>query len=274
MKEIFCRYENLAWIEFNNLSLYKNELLHFSTLRFGGVSTSPQASLNLGFTKSDLPENVLKNRAKFAKAIGLSLDHFVFSSQIHSSNIFFLTKEHKGRGAYSKETAIEKNDGYVLTVPDICACVLTADCTPVFFYEPVKKISSIVHSGWRGTVNKISAKAVETMLELGCSSKKILVGIGPSIKPCCYEVKEDVLFEFNISFGSSFYNFFNKSGTSYKLDMDKAIIHQLKEKGICNENIEVCNLCTHCNPFLFFSARNSNKGLTGRMASGIMLKKN
>jgi len=271
MSEIIYRYNNLAWIEFKNLSLYKSELLHFSTLRIGGVSESPQSSLNLGFTKSDLPENVVANRKKLSNALRISLEQFVFSRQTHSSNIFFVTENEKGKGVFDKETAIINNDGYILTIRNICACVLTADCTPVMFYEPVKKIAAIVHSGWRGTVKKISAKAVQKMTELGCNTDKILVGIGPSIKSCCYDVKEDVLQEFKSSFGKYYNNFFTKINNSYKLDIDKAIIYQLIKEGICEENIEICSFCTHCNPFMFFSARNSFKGLTGRMISGIML---
>lgn len=273
MSYFIVRNQNLVWIEHKIFSKYKEDLLHFSTSRLGGLSAHPQASLNLGFTNSDDSKNVLYNRNKLAYSLGISFNQMVFSRQTHSSNIHIISENDNGKGAFNKESAINNNDGYVLTNANICACILTADCTPVFFYDPIKKIAAIVHSGWRGTVKKISANAVKKMIELGCNSNNILVGIGPSIKECCYEVKEDVIMAFRQSFGEDYKAFFSKTKHSTKLNMDKAIMYQLIENGILQKNIENIDLCTHCNPFLFFSARNSINGMTGRMVSGIMLRK-
>lgn len=72
--------------------------------------------------------------------------------------------------------------------------VLAADCVPVLMYDPRVRVIAAVHAGWRGTVGRITAKTVERMREeFGCDPRDVIVGIGPSIGPCCFEVGEEVV---------------------------------------------------------------------------------
>ncbi|MCX7861708.1 MAG: peptidoglycan editing factor PgeF [Bacteroidales bacterium] len=266
------RKGRIAWIEFPKLSSF-NELVHFSTLRLGGVSAHPQASLNMGFVETDDYQKVIENRKQLASALNINFHQFVFSRQTHSCNIHFLNKTEAGRGVFTKSDAIKNNDGYIITESEICACVLTADCVPVFFFDPIQRIAAIAHSGWRGTAKRITLKILQELIYLGSNPKTIIIAIGPSIKKCCYEVGEDVQQEFFTSYGEIGNHFFTKNEKSYILDLNKAIIYDAQQVGVPIENIDVCDLCTHCNPHLFFSARNSKYGMTGRMMSGIMMRK-
>lgn len=268
---MILRSKQLSWVVFEHLSAFP-ELIHFSTTRLGGVSAHPQASLNMGFVETDSIQNVINNRCRMANVYGINPNNMVFSRQTHSANIHFVTSNDKGKGVYVKLDAISDNDAYILTEPEICACILTADCVPLFLYDPVKKIAGLAHSGWRGTVKHISFKLVEQLIQIGCHSKDIFVGMGPSIKACCYTVKEDVFQAFYRSYGHVANHFFEVQSHQLKLNLNEAIIYDLLQAGIPLKNIEMSKWCTFCNTHLFFSARNSNKGMTGRMLSGIMIK--
>ena len=271
MKDYTIKYSGrISYIQFLFYEDYK-DFLHFSTLRIGGNSGHPQASLNLGFVETDFVENVIQNRKLVAEALGFSINQMVFSRQTHSSNIHIISKLDVGKGSLSKETAIPNNDGFVLFEKNICACILTADCVPVFLYDPEKKIAAIVHSGWKGTIKHITAIAIEKMFEYGCRYKDIKVAIGPSIKKCCYEVKDDVVDLVKKSFGKFYKSLITFRNNKVYYDMDKAIEYSLLNKNILPQNIARCDLCTKCNSYMFFSARNSINGYTGRMVSGIML---
>lgn len=261
------RQNGVVWIEFPILQQFK-ELVHFSTTRLGGVSAVPQATLNMGFVKSDIALNVIENRKKLAKVLDIDFENFVFSRQTHSNNIVLLDNNDKGKGLWSKETAIPDNDGYLINTKGICPVVLTADCVPIFLYEPQAKIASIVHSGWRGTAKQIVVNSVQKMQQLGAVLSKIIVVIGPSAGPCCYHVGHDVYDSFHKVYKNNTSKLFTEKGT---LNLWEAIRLSVLNIGLKEENINIAGLCTICNPALFFSARNTF-GLTGRMASGIMIK--
>ena len=91
-------------------------------------------------------------------------------------------------------------DGLVTDEPGLCLTTFYADCVPLFFLDPVKKVIGLSHSGWRGTVGKIGKKTVEVMRsEYGCHPEDILAAIGPSICQTCYEVS-GVVKPFPLSF--------------------------------------------------------------------------
>lgn len=75
--------------------------------------------------------------------------------------------------------------------------VRTADCVPIFLYDPVNRVITAIHCGWRGTVKRISQKTIELLVNMfGCSPASLRAVIGPSIGPEAFEVKSDVVEEF------------------------------------------------------------------------------
>jgi len=268
---IIQRKNHIAWIEFPILSQFP-ELVHFSTLRMGGFSNHPQASLNMGFVRTDFTPKVIENRRLVAEALGIPLESMIFSRQTHSDHIAMVSAKDKGKGVFYKPTAIQDNDGYVVSEPLICPVVMTADCVPVFLYDPQNKIASVVHSGWRGTVQHIVSKAIDIMVAKGSRTQHIVAAIGPSAGSCCYQVGEEVLEKFLNAYGTEAYHFFSSPQAPFTVNLWEAIRTSLIQSGLSPANIAQTDLCTICNPHLFFSARN-NKGMTGRMASGIMIKR-
>ena len=263
--------DSLEILFFENLSAYK-EIKHFLSVRTGGFSKAPYCSLNLGFHVGDDPEKVLKNRRRLAAAIGIPLNQFTIAEQVHSGNVRIISDETRGRGSKDYENAIKGADAMVTNKADICLVILVADCVPILFFDPVQRAIGVAHAGWRGTLKCIAQNTVKTLeTAFGSSPRDIVVGIGPSIGPCCYSVGPEVISQFENIFPTKKEIIVNKSddGTSY-VDLWLANIDQLLQSGIERNNIELVEICTRDNSDRFFSYRQRN-GDTGRFGAGITL---
>ena len=149
-----------------------------------------------------------------------------------------------------------------------------ADCTPLLFCDPVRKVIATSHAGWRGTVKLIGKVTVEKMAnEFGCNPKDITVGIGPCIMDCCYEVDEPVAKEFRaIKFLNLSKILFPKENGRYMLNLVEANRQILINSGISPDNIDASDICTCCNSGDLHSHRATN-GKRGNLAAIIELKK-
>lgn len=222
----------------------------FST-RLGGVSRGNCATMNISTTRGDDPAAIEENRRRIAAAIGVEPEDMTYTHQTHTTNVAVVRAEDRGK-------RFMETDGMVTNVPGICLVTFYADCVPLYFVDPVKKVIGLSHSGWRGTVNKMGMVTVRKMEECyGSNPKDVIAAIGPSICQDCYEVSEDVIQEFRDNFRQEVWEklFYGKSDGKYQLNLWKANEEVLLEAGIPGENIAVTNLCTHCNPDILFSHR-------------------
>lgn len=226
----------------------------FST-RLGGVSTGHCATMNISTTRGDHPQDVRENIRRIAAAIGVQPDSMTYTHQVHTTNVAVVTEEDRGR-------RFEETDGMVTNVPGICLVTFYADCVPLYFVDPVKRVIGLSHSGWRGTVGKMANVTVKKMQDTyGSNPADIRAAVGPSICRDCYEVSEDVIEQFKRNYDEQiwprlFYQKENQKGTEkYQLDLWKANEQNLLESGVLPEHIAVTNLCTCCNPDVLFSHR-------------------
>lgn len=239
----------------------------FST-RLGGVSAGNCATMNISTHRGDNPEAVDENRRRIAEAIGVTPEDMVYTQQTHTTNVAVVTEG--DRGASFPET-----DGMVTDVPGICLVTFYADCVPLYFVDPVKKVIGLSHSGWRGTVNKMANITIAKMGEVfGCRPEHIVAAIGPSICQDCYEVSEDVINQFRANYEESLWEslFYQKENQKYQLDLWKANERNLLEAGVQKEHIAVTNVCTCCNPDMLFSHRRTGFD-RGNLSAFLALKK-
>jgi len=166
-----------------------------------------------------------------------------------------------------------EGDALITRAPGVALGVFTADCLPVFLYDPVREAVGIVHAGWRGTARGISRKAVAKMKEFFQSrASNLLAGLGPCIGPCCYEVDEPVSDAFS-SGGFPWGLVSHPRGKGkWMLDLYKANRFLLESSGILRENIHTLNMCTSCRGDTFYSYRNADK-TGGRQLNFIALRK-
>lgn len=256
---------------FETLSKYK-DIGHFVSTRIGGFSESPYNSLNLGFHVGDNPVKVLKNRELLVSALSVPLNHFTVAKQIHQDNVKVITEELKGKGAIDYQSAISTTDAMITEVPNIYLVVFLADCVPVLFFDPRRKVVGVAHAGWKGTLKLVAGNSVKALQEnFGSLPSDIIVGIGPSIGPCCYEVGSEVITKVENVFHTKegYINNESSDGKGY-FNLWEANRTQLIHAGIPEENIEVAEICTCCNADIFFSAR-YQKGKTGRFGVGVII---
>lgn len=263
----------VVYVGFPKLLAYEEDLVHGFSTRIGGVSKDHLAFMNLSFTRGDERENVLENHRRFAKALGYDETKLVFSDQVHLTRFHKVARKDCGKGIIRKSD-IREIDGLVTNEPGIPIITFYADCVPLFFYDPVKKVIAMAHSGWRGTVERIGAKMTAYMeKEYGSRARDILCAVGPSICQKCYEVSEEVALQFLDVFGTAHGNelLYEKEDGKYQLNLHKACEITLFDAGIQREHIDVTDLCTCCNPEIFFSHRASH-GKRGNLAGVMMIK--
>lgn len=247
------------------------EIVHAFTSRECGVSTGYYSSLNMGIHTGDDLENVKMNYKILCKTLDLNPDNIVLANLEHGNNIRNVTKEDVGAGVF-RDFPYDGVDGLLTDIPGLILSATFADCVPIFYYDPVKKVVGIAHSGWKGTAQEIGAKMVERMQsDYGCKVEDIIVGIGPSIGMCCFETDSDVFTEFvEFPYLDDAW-FYQKENGKFDIDLWRINLEMLLYAGIAEENIHISGLCTCCNSDIFFSHRASG-GKRGTMAGIICLK--
>lgn len=263
----------VTYITFPKLEQYHNKMLHGFSTRLGGVSKEHLGSMNLSFTRGDNVEAVMENHRRFAKALGYDESKLVFSNQVHLTNFHKVTKEDCGKGITRKSDILEI-DGLVTNESGVPLITFYADCVPLFFYDPIKQVIAMAHSGWKGTVERIGARMVSYMeSEYGSKPEDIICAIAPSICQKCYEVSEDVALRFLEVFGDGYGEdlLYKKENGKYQLNLHKACKITLLEAGITSEHLDITDICTCCNSEFLFSHRASN-GMRGNLAGVMMLK--
>ncbi len=258
-------------IRYNIFDGYENLVHGFST-RIGGMSKGHLASMNLSFSRGDDRDNVYINHQRFAAAVGYDYRKLVFSDQVHDVKIKKVTEEDIGKGI-TRESDIVGIDGLVTDVPEIPLITFYADCVPLYFYDPVKKVVATAHSGWKGTVGRMGSHMVEYMCrEYGSKPEDIICAIGPSICMDCYEVSLDVAAAFKEVYSSKQYDdmILDKGNGKFQLNLHKACYYNFVNGGILPEHIALPDLCTCCNSNVLFSHR-ASKGMRGNLAAVIML---
>ena len=242
---------------------------HTFSTRFGGVSDGQYSTMNLSFNNGDKCERVEENYKRLCSAVGIDTAHLVLSKQTHTNNIKTVTREHCGTG-YNKPS-FSDIDGLVTNQSGVALVTQYADCTPLLFCDPKRRVIATSHAGWRGTALMIGKHTVDRMVEeFGSSPKDIIAAIGPSIGSCCYEIDAPVYNAFMDAGILGENIFFKTDSEHYNLDLKEANRQILVNSGILPENIDVSDICTCCNSGEMHSHRATN-GKRGNLAAIIEL---
>ncbi|MCL6515391.1 peptidoglycan editing factor PgeF [Alicyclobacillus sp.] len=241
------------------------------SFRVGGVSLPPFHALNVGLRVADEPQRVIQNRAVCAARLGGEVDDFVIGQQVHGASVAVVTRDDRGRGARDADTAIPGVDALVTDCPGLTLAVMAADCVPVLFHDPVRRVVGAAHSGWKGTVAHVVRRVLEVMGEAyGTRAADVDVWIGPSIRRCCYEVDDPVADQVRAAFPRPpIWPRFGRPG-KYWLSLQSAIRSDLLAAGVRAEHIHDTGVCTHCHPAMLFSHR-ADRGRTGRQMGAVRL---
>ena len=163
---------------------------------------------------------------------------------------------------YSHE--FPETDGLITDNPSHCLVTKFADCTPIVLFDKRKKILASLHSGWRGTQQRIAQHAIEKLTEYYfCSKQDLIAFIGPAISSEDFEVGMDLVTLFNESYGNIHSYLKPKDNGKLLFDMQRLIVDQLILNGIREEHIYCTTLETYRNPMMHSYRRDKER--SGRM---------
>jgi hypothetical protein len=273
-------------------------LVHGFSTRPGGTSeletnsnarAAKESVLNLGFTDWDTRARVIQNRQAFQNALGAAKMRVIGLRQIHSDIVYTVGSDEVPQGAQAPQ-----GDALITRERGVLLVVQTADCIPILLVDTKQRAIAAIHSGWRGTAQRIAEKTVGRMqMEFGTHPQDLIAAIGPGIAQCCYEVGHEVVKEFAAKFPNAhewfegpFDALENSDNDSnwlpwltmrppghapppprVKLDLVAANRAILANAGLPPEKIQSSDLCTACRSDLFFSYRRDHA--TGRMMAAI-----
>jgi polyphenol oxidase len=224
------------------------------TNRQGGVSGGAYESLNLGALTEDEPQNVAENRRRACASIGADAGTATMAWQHHGA----VVARAEPRGIVTPGTPFARCDGLWSDERGQAMLLLTADCLPVAIARTngAKPALAILHVGWRGLLAGIVASGARAL-----GDGRFAAAIGPGIGPCCYEVGDEVLAEFE-PLGQGV-------AAGRMLDLPE-VARRLLARASVGE-VESSGLCTSCEAELFFSHRRDGPR-TGRQAGLIRLE--
>jgi purine-nucleoside/S-methyl-5'-thioadenosine phosphorylase / adenosine deaminase len=223
----------------------RTDHLFFAGLRDAGfshaVSTRSWGSLNpfVGY-------NFLSRlEANLEAGPGGLVDRLVVPEEVHSSSVHACVSSDGG----SIRLGV---DALVAASSHIIALVFVADCIPILLADPDTGAVAVAHAGRRGLLSGIVGATVATMVSnFGATAARLLVGIGPALRVCCHEIREDIFFELE---NADWMRFVQERDNRYYLDLVGGCRDALLAAGVAHTNIEDSNICTYCDP-RFFSAR-------------------
>ena len=256
---IIKKNDYIEFLQFNKLLEFKDELEHAFTLK----------TFDVGLNKEETNSKV--NFEKISKLLNVEMNCIYKPKQKHTSNVVQIID--------GKESLINV-DGLITDKSKKALVISIADCICLMMYDPKNKVIANIHSGWKGTLQKIGQKAVNIMInDYNCRPDNIICCIGPSIRKDHFLVNKDVAELFEDKFSDYIKNNqiieetdeYNEKGKQYKIDSVLINKLMLEELGLLGTNIIDSNICTICNKDKFHSYRAEGKDFCKNM--GIMMLK-
>ena len=255
----------VQYLQFRKLLEYSNVITHAYSI--GTEVNFRTARAN----KQQLPEQEFKKAMqdyeKLCNAIKVDYKNVVKTNQEHTDNIAIANKKINKNLPDVNLEEYSRTDGIITQKENLVLSTTNADCILLLFFDPVTKTIANTHSGWKGTLKRISVKAVEKMVnELGCKPENISCCICPSIRKCHFEVDKDVKDLFEEEFKdlniSQNIDIMEKQKDKEKWNIDTVLINKimLEKAGLKTENIIDSGLCSVCNKDLIHSFRVEKQG--------------
>lgn len=267
---IHIKKNGIEYLQFRKLLEYSNIINHAYII--GKNVNFRTATVN----KEKLPDEIFKKNCKDYKnaceAIGEDWIKVVKCNQDHTKNVKIVNKKINADKPDFNLEQYDRTDGLVTNKSNIILATTNADCILLMFFDPIKKVIANVHSGWKGTLQRISVEAVEKMKnQYDCNPENIICCICPSIRKCHFEVDEDVKEKFAKEFSElfeilddniDFKGIIEYNKVTNKWHIDTALINKyiLKNIGLKEKNIIDCNICSVCNSEIIHSFRVEKEG--------------
>ena len=189
---VHIKKDGIEYLQFKKLLEYDDIISHAYAI---GLDRNYRTARAKDAQKLSTEEynNAIKDYKDLSDSIGINYINITKPNQAHTKNI---------KRVYAKVNIDEpdfnlseynETDGLITNSRNVALATTNADCILMLFFDPVKKVVANVHSGWKGTLQRISIEAVKKMKEeYNCNPKDIICCICPSIRKCHFKVHKDV----------------------------------------------------------------------------------
>ena len=262
---IHVKKNGIEYLQFRRLLEYKDKIKHAYTL---GINNDFRT---LTPDKKELPkeryERNINTYKKFFKELNDDYTKIIKPAQDHTDEIKVVKNKKYNDRAEFETSDYFKTDGLITNKKDIILETTNADCILLLFYDPVKEVIANTHSGWKGTIQRISVKTVEKMKnEFGCNPEDIICCICPSIRKCHFEVDRDVKEMFENEYkdlkNDQLCDIIQEKIPNEKWNIDTVLINKiiLQKAGLKQDNIVDSGICSVCHSDLIHSFRVEKQG--------------
>jgi YfiH family protein len=138
-------------------------------------------------------------------------------------------------------------DGHLALDRGTAMAVSIADCVPVFIVH-ASGACALLHSGWRGTAERIVERALDLFETRGMPAAELTIHLGPAICGDCYEVSADVYEQVT---GRAV-------ARAHTVDLRAVIADHARLRGV--RRISTSGRCTRCDNDVFYSHRAGDAG--------------
>lgn len=255
---IHIKDKQMEYLQFRKLLKYKDIISHGYSL--GIDKNFRTARANKDKISIEEFEKAVKSYKTFCQSLDIEYNNIVKTNQQHTDNVESI--EIKNTLGSPDFEAFKNTDGFITKTRDIALSTTNADCILIMFFDPEKQVIANVHSGWKGTLKRISVKAVEKMQkEYDSKPENIIACMCPSIRKCHFEVDKDVYELFYNEFQDiDLKNIIEKKDNKWYIDTILINETILLRAGLIKENIVDSGICSVCNKNLIHSFRAEGVG--------------
>lgn len=257
--------DNIQYLQFRKLLEYDDIITHAYSL--GTDLNFRTAKINKQALPQKEYDKAIDSYKKICNSLGIDYKNIVKTNQEHTDNIEIINKKINKEFMDINLEEYKNTDGMMTNKQNLMLSTTNADCILLLLFDPVTKTIANVHSGWKGTLQRISVKTVEKMQKkFSCKPEDIICCICPSIRKCHFEVDKDVKEMFEKEFQdlqiSKSIDIMEKQKDEEKWNIDTVLINKimLEQKGLKPENIIDSKICSVCNSDLVHSYRVEKQG--------------
>lgn len=260
---IHLKKDGIEYLQFRRLLQYQDKINHAYSL---GIDKDYRtAKVNKENLEPQKYESAIKSYKALCENIGSNYQNIIKTNQEHTAEVKIVSEKIKIQELDINLKQYNKTDGLITKEKKKILATTNADCILLLFYDPIKNVIANIHSGWKGTLQRIAVKTVEKMIkEMKCNPQDIICCICPSIRKCHFEVEEEVKNKFEKEFKDlePQQNWIEETKKGEKWNIDTVYINQelLKRQGLKTENIIDSNLCSMCHHDQIHSYRAEKEG--------------
>ena len=170
---IHIKNKDIQYLQFRKLLEYKNVINHAYSI--GTKVNYMTEKSNKDKLSKEQYQNIIKNYQNLCDTIGSDYINLVKANQEHTDEVKIVTQKFKNKEPDIHVDNYSKTDGLITNKEGLLLSTTNADCILLLFFDPVKKVIANTHSGWKGTIQRISVKTVKKMVkEYGCNPQDLI----------------------------------------------------------------------------------------------------